>query len=244
MDKNIEDLIKEEFKDRELEVATESFEKLDAKLKEHARKTRTKNFRVMFYAASIIGILFFSQSLLKTDGSNSIETEISNEVFEQENRDQISSAPNENTILEKKIEESDVKSPSRFYKKMEKVEPQQLAPSKGSMQIAATSSAPLKDSIESIPLEGTPLMAFKDTFNYASVPIEVTDEEISALLSAANASIGRKGRDSLIVDAQRMLYELEVEINKPLPEKVMLTVKSGVLTLKEIVKSKDDDNNK
>ena len=73
--------------------------------------------------------------------------------------------------------------------------------------------------------------------------IEITDEELDALLASANQTLLKKGRDSIVINAHSMLYEIEVEINKPLPEKVLLTLKTGATTIKELVKSNDKKNN-
>jgi len=80
----------------------------------------------------------------------------------------------------------------------------------------------------------------KPHFKYSEKLLRVSDSELDALLASSKAQLTALKGDSLKVNALQMLFELEIEINKPLPEKIILTLKSGSKTVKDILNPKNN----
>lgn len=80
----------------------------------------------------------------------------------------------------------------------------------------------------------------KPHFKYSDKLVMISDSELNALLATSKAQLINTRDDSLKVNALQMLFELEIEINKPLPEKIILTLKSGTKTVKDILNPKNN----
>jgi len=68
-----------------------------------------------------------------------------------------------------------------------------------------------------------------------------SEVELDTLLASASSKLGTDNIDSLSVDALQMLNEIEIEINKPLPEKVILSFKSGSKIFIDLVNPKNNN---
>ncbi len=73
MENNIEDLIREDFRKREIQPNTNAFERLHVKLDTKTASKRKKGFRMLGYAASLIGFIFILQYVVKTNAINTKE---------------------------------------------------------------------------------------------------------------------------------------------------------------------------
>ena len=246
MENDKEDLIRDDFRKREIQPNVNAFERLHTKLNTQTANKRKRIIRILAYAASIIGLVFILQFVFKNNSNEQIITTIkikdstdvpidiedtSIEVEQpqfNESIDEVAATKEHHkaiTVKEKIVANSQEKLLSKEleYKVIEK----RLA------------------SIESVNKES---VAFNDTTKKFPLTIsiktkEITDEELDALLAAANQLLAKIDKDSITVNAQSMLYEIEVEINKPLPEKVLLTIKTGATTIKELIKPTNKENN-
>ena len=242
MENNIEDLIRDDFRKREIQPNTNAFERLHAKLDTRTASKRKKGFRMLGYAAGLIGFIFILQYVVKTNRTNT--EEIITNVKIQETIE----IPTDNESTSIAIEQLEDANPT----KLPTIEPSNnkviIKEEIVSNLKKETPSKILETTIskkESVPIQliAKENIAFNDTSKKHLKPTEITDKELDALLIAANQSLSKEGGDSITINARSMLYELEVEINKPLPEKVLLTLKTGVVTIKELVKSNDKENN-
>ncbi len=248
MENNIEDLIRDDFRKREIQPNANAFERLQTKLEMQTANKRKRIIRILAYAASFIGLVFILQSVFKNNDTNNeqiittIKTKDSAKVpIDEENNsiaveqpqfkeqiDEVATAKEHRktiTVKEKIVANSQEKLPSKTlkYKAIEK-------------RLATVESVDEKS------------VAFNDTTKKLPLTIgiktkEITDEELDALLATANQSLTKIDKDSIAINARSMLYEIEVEINKPLPEKVLLTIKTGATTIKELVKPTNKENN-
>ncbi len=242
MENNIEDLIRDDFRKREIQPNANAFERLHAKLDTRTASKRKKGYRMLGYAASLIGFIFILQYVVKTDSTNT--EEIITNVKIQEAIEIPTDNENTSIAIEQLEDPIPTKLPTIKPSNNEVVIKEEIV----SNLKKETPSKILESTIskkESIPIQLVTKenIAFNDTTKKRLKPTEITDKELDALLIAATQSLSKKGGDSIAINARSMLYELEVEINKPLPEKVLLTLKTGVVTIKELVKSNDKENN-
>ena len=240
MENNIEDLIRDNFHKREIQPNANSFERLNAKLEIQATNKRGRIVRVLAYAASFIGLVFMLQSVFKTNDKITNEQIITNvnskdsakvpivreNISITEEQSQFKESIHELPTLKKSRKTIAIKE-SRIANSQEKL------PSKA-LEYETTE----KELVVVEPIDKESII-LNDTSRKRLKTKEITDKELDALLASANRSLSKNSRDSITINARSMLYEIEVEINKPLPEKVLLTFKTGVTTIKELVKSND-----
>ena len=244
MENNIEDLIRDDFHKREIQPNANSFERLNAKLETQATNKRRRIVRVLAYAVSFIGLVFILQSVFKTNDKITNEQIITNvDIIDSVKvpivKENTSIAEEESEIKELIDEVSTIKKSRKTIaiKESRMTNSQEKLPLKALKYETAKKELVVVESIdkESIILNDTSRERLKTK--------EITDEELDALLVAASQSLSKNSRDSIAINARSMLYEIEVEINKPLPEKVLLTLKTGATTIKELVRSNNKENN-
>jgi len=248
MENNIEDLIREDFRKRKIQPNTNAFERLHTKLDKQTANKRKRKIRILAYAASLIGLVFILQSVFNNDTSINkqiitnvkikdstkvpIAIENTSIAVEQsqfnESIDELATTKERRktiVVKEKNVLYSQEKSPSKTleYKAVEK-------------RLIAINPADIKS------------VAFNDTTKKLPLAVgvkakEITNEELDTLLARANQSLTKINKNGIAINAQSMLYEIEVEINKPLPEKVLLTIKTGATAIKELIKPTNKENN-
>jgi len=245
MENNIEEMIRDDFRKREIQPNANSFERLNVKLEVKRSNKRKKIISVLAYAASIIGLVFILKSVFKDNNNIKInEPVITNLKIKDSSNLKIVNSKKESPVILDQVEVSN----SKLKNIKESVKKEVIIENYVTNTPKILPSKDLKPTI--IDKE---LITF-DSLNNANLVIndttgkriklkEITDEELDALLASANQTLVKKGRDSIVINGRSMLYEIEVEINKPLPEKVLLTIKTGATTIKELVKSNDIKNN-
>ena len=247
MENNIEDLIREDFEKREIKPNKDAFDIIDKKVQSYRLKRRSKKVRIVAYAASIIGVVLMLQFMLKPQEKHDHKDVITNTIVNDSAKSQ---TPNAKSNFFIAIEEVDTTIPSKLVHKNEmKFLKEKFE--KHTMTVVFNDTSQKMDSsfmknIKAPKLydstHATAINTTGDTLKKIYKFKEITDAELDALLASAHQSLDKTAGDSLSIDAQKMLYELEVEINKPLPQRILFTVKTGVVTVKEIVKSNTKEN--
>jgi thiol:disulfide interchange protein len=248
MENNIEDLIRDDFREREIQPNTNSFERLSAKLDAQKVKKRKIIIRVLAYAASFIGLIFILQSVFKTNDNTTDKQTITNVKTKDSTETSITE---ENTsIAVEQIQIKESKGEISSIKKSQKrtvTKETLIANSEEELFSKPLEQMANESKVVEVQSIGKDGIILNDTTRKNQVAIrtikEVTDEELDALLASANQSLSKNRRDSITINARSMLYEIEVEINKPLPEKVLLTLKTGATTIKELVRPDNKENN-
>ncbi len=251
MENNIEDLIRDDFHKREIQPNVNSFERLNAKLEAQATNKRRIKVRVFAYAASFIGLIFILQSVFKTNDKTTNEQIITNVNIKDSTQAPIVKENTSIAVEELEFKESiDELSTIKKSRKTIAIKENLIANSHKKLPSKALEYETAEKKLTTIEPIDKKSVAFNDTTKKLTIPIaigmkikEITDEELDVLLAFANQSLIKKGRDSIAINAKSMLYEIEVEINKSLPEKVLLTIKTGATTIKELVKPTTKENN-
>lgn len=235
MENNIEKLIRDDFHKREIQPSANAFDRLEAKLDIQAKNKRKKLIRILSIAASFVGIVIILQFALKTTNTEIITgaKDKDSARFEAPNSQNFSTVASEllDTVSDE-VNIADSKKPINTISVKRKIipviknksQPKMSDPKTVKKELLITKSIDISE------------QALKDAHSKLFVKKEVTDEELDVLLASARQSIQKQIKDSITVNSQRMLYEIEVKINKPLPEKVLLTLKTGATNIKEIVK--------
>jgi hypothetical protein len=238
MKNKIEDLIREDFLKREIQPNANAFERLSEKLEKQAVSKRKKWVRVLAYAASLVGIIFLLKAAFKTgDGTSTDKRTITNV---QPKGSAVAPVDEKATVIAVEEPENTFEDTVEITKTSKVI---LITESKAtSFSKKVTPPAEVKEQKAIVP-QTTTIAIVADTFKLPIDITEVTDAELDALLAAANQTLPKNGGDSISINAKSMLYEIEVEINKPLPEKVMLTLKTSITTVKELVKSTEKENN-
>ena len=244
MENNVEDLIRNDFHKREIQPNANSFERLNAKLEAKTTNKRRSIVRVLAYAASFIGLVFILQSVFKTNDNTTDKQIITNAKTKDSTETPIIEENTSIAVEQLQIKESiDELATTKEHRKTIAIKEKVVTNPQEKVQLKILEHKIIEKElavVESIDKEN---IIFNDTSRKMLKIKEITDEELDALLASANQSLSKKSRDSITINARSMLYEIEVEINKPLPEKVLLTIKTGATTIKELVKSNDKENN-
>ena len=232
MENNIEDIIRKNFRKREIAPSDSSFETLSTNLDTHSKKKRKKLIRFFAYAASIIGLIFSIQFAFQKN------KEDKNQIITNVNIDDSTTvAPLNGAKKLLKIEREEKLVKSNYKKKLLNTTPTQ----KETLLVKLEENFSKNDSV-AIAIEKPQVEQFVDKNQFKDIFFiqDISDAELDALLATARQSLPKNKGDSIVINAKTMLYELEVEINKPLPEKVYLTLKTGASTIKKIVKPSDN----
>ncbi len=235
MENNIEELIRKDFHKREITPSENALEHLNAKLDaQQVKPKRKKLIKFLGYVASIVGLIFILQLVLQEGEVPKTQEEVNTAIG---SKDTTTIPVIEDVVVVKQFEEAYKNNVEKESIKTTKVRKKiEASFQEDSMQDAVKGKvAEVKTSIVQSNHKNTAL--YGDTITVK----EATDAELDALLAEASLTLVREKGDSIVVNSKSMLYEIEVEINKPLPEKVYLTLKTGATTLKELVKT---NNNK
>ncbi len=253
MENNIEDLIRDDFRKREIQPNANSFERLNEKLEAKATNKRKKIVRVFAYAASFIGLVFILQSVFKTNDNATNEQVITNVKIKDSTEMSIIEENTSIAVEQPQINETDELSSIKKPYKTIAIKEKRATNSQEKVQLKILEHKIIEKELAVVETIYKESIILNDTSRILPIPMatgtigmiikEITDEELDALLASANQLLSKKSRDSITINARSMLYEIEVEINKPLPEKVLLTLKTGVTTIKELVRSNDKENN-
>jgi hypothetical protein len=219
MEKDIKKLIVTDFKQRHLTVSQNAFDRLMDKKILSASKRRLRFYKIIAVAA---GVLLFVLAL----------------SFQW----QKSKIPNTTTEIKNQPKSIKGHAPSQNIDKILKKERFLVAESRHHLirqlpvfkivQVAHSNS--VLNQSPKVDVFRNPHLKFVDK------ALRISDSELDALLTSATAQLKDISSDSLKVNALQMLYEIEIEINKPLPEKIIITLKSGSKTLKDIINPKDN----
>ena len=241
MENNIEKLIRDDFHKRKINPSVNALERLNAKLDTKTSVKRNRVVRIFAFAASIAGLIFLLQSVFRTTESN-----ISNEVITNiKHNDSINKQkPNKEYYTPVALESLDTMSIKLTNttiikrKNDNSVQTNFVSVSEEKLKSKINQSTLVEKELPIIVLtEKVEVVALNDTVKPRFKQNTISDEELDALLASAMQSLPKKGSDSIEISAQSMLYEIEVEINQPLPEKIFLTLKTGANTFKTLVKS-------
>lgn len=241
MENNIEKLIRDDFHKRKINPSTNALDRLNAKLDTQTNVKRKKLIRIFAFAASIVGLIFLFQSVFRTTDTNISNEVITNiKLYDSINKqepnkeyytpvaldslDRISNKLTNTTIIKRKNDNS--------------VQIKFVSVSGEKLKSKIKESTLVEKELPIIVLtEKEEIIALNDTVKPRFKPNTISDEELDALLASAMQSLPKKGSDSIEINAQSMLYEIEVEINQPLPEKIFLTLKKGANTVNTLIKS-------
>ncbi len=249
MENNIEDLIRDDFRKREIQPNANAFERLQTKLETQTANKRKRLVSILGYAASFIGLVFILQSVFKTNDNTPNEQIITNVKTKDSTEKSIDKEDTSIAVEQSQFNQSisEVATTKEHHKTITVKEEivadlQEKSPSK------ALGYKAIEKKLTTIESVDKKSVAFNDTPEKLPLTIgiktkEITDEELDALLASANQSLTKIDKDSIAINARSMLYEIEVEINKPLPEKVLLTIKTGATTIKELVRPTNKENN-
>jgi len=216
MQKDIEKLIVSAFTQRTLNPNPQSFSRLKDMMTLQKLKKRSKFYKVLAIAAAFI--IFVFVLAIEMQKPSPIKTNIVN-----------TNGVTNKTIIPKKI----TPKTDLVVVKNRPIVKNLLIKDTSLEHVIINNNIKLKI-VESNFLRSPSKLFVKSNFKFS-------DAEIDSLLAAASSKLGANGIDSLSVDALQMLYEIEIEINKPLPEKVILSFKSGRKTIKEIVNPKNNN---
>jgi len=222
MEKDIEQLIKIEFKNRELNVTPHLFNNLLDKMEVKKSLKRYLNYKYLSIAASVIFVVFIAgvQWFKPHKSIKESVTEIKTHIPLV-----IENYKSKNTINQK------INGAPQFI--VESKKPKKI--NKNLVLNPILDKMKLDNSIQDLKIS-----LKKPHFKYSEKSLIVTDLELESLLTTASSHLKKLSGDSLKVNAHQLLIELEIEINKPLPEKVILTLKSGSKTIKNIFNPKDN----
>ncbi len=221
MKKDIEQLIVKDFKQRHLAVSHNAFDRLMDKKQLFASKRRLTLYKYLAVAATVL-LFIFSLSLIKkpvTSVKDTVTEVNKTPVLIKEKR-----AADSGFKESLNASGSWVDTASRH--KVKHLPVFRISPLSKSDVTMGTSNK--------VDVFRNPHLKFIDK------PLHISDAELNTLLTSATAQLKNKSSDSLKVNALQMLYDIEIEINKPLPEKIILTLKSGSKTLKDIINPKDN----
>ena len=234
MENKIEDLIRDDFRKREIQPNANAFERLQLKLDVQKSKRRKKRMKILAIAASLIGLVFVTRiSFIKPTVPNQKDQIITN----VKPKDAVISPVKKDTgsIAVEEYKESIHISPEIIHQQ------KSITVKESEVAILDEPILPKKEekNFQLATAIAKETIVSNDTFKTPITIKEVTDDELDALLATASQSLSKNKKDSIYINSKTMLYEIEVEINKPMPEKVLLTLK----TVKELVKTNDKENN-
>jgi len=221
MKKDIEQLIIAEFEQRRLTVSQNAFDRLMDKKLLSASKRRLTLYKYLAAAATVL-LFVFSLSLIKKP-----VTSVKDTVTE------VNKTPV--LIKEKRAADSGSKEPLN-----ESGSWADTANRHKVKHLPVFKISPLSKSNLTISTSNKVDVFRNPHLKFIAKPLHISDTELDALLTSATAQLKNKSNDSLKVNALQMLYDIEIEINKPLPEKIILTLKSGSKTIKDIINPKDN----
>jgi len=212
MQKNIEKIISEHFNQRTLKPSSQSFDRLKDLMTLQKLKRRSKFYKVLGLAATFLLFVFVLGIKLQKPYSS---------------KNKVNKTSTSNKIIDaKKITEP---LPKIIIPKTNLTIVKRLPMVKNLIKPNMGFNINNKpDIVKSNFLRAPSKLYIKSN-------IRLSDAELDSLLATASRKINIDGVDSLSIDALQMLYEIEIEINKPLPEKVILSLKSGGKKVKEII---------
>ncbi len=223
MQKDIEKIIIKAFKQRRLKTNPQSFNRLKDMMTLQKLKKRSKFYKVLAIAATFIIFVF----VLGTEMQKPSLTK--NKI--------INANINDRTIKTKKIIKTSPKiiisKTNSVVVKNKPIVKNLILQNKRFSHVMINNNG-MSEIVESNFLRLPSKLFVKSNFKFS-------DTELDSLLATASSKLKTDGMDSLSVDALQMLYEIEIEINKPLPEKIILSFKSGRKTIKEIINPKNNN---
>jgi len=215
MEKDIEQLIITDFRQRQLEVDPRAFDRLIDK-KVLLRSKRNLSFYKIIAVAAAVLLFIFSITFRWSSPQN----------------------PADNTVTDAN------KAPLLLPKKSENKTTMPLVVDKVNEKniqfLPHLEMRQLYWPISNLSVTSQVDLLRKPHFKYSERLLRVSDSELDALLASSKEQLIALKEDSLKVNALQILFELEIEINKPLPEKIILTLKSGSKTVKDILNPKNN----
>lgn len=228
MEKDVEKLIQSEFKDRTINPSAFAFEKLTAKIEKHQHINRNKWLKYVMLAASVVIAVFFITDAFQLFHKKPIEQQIISDIKSDASKPII--IEKENLVADappiKHLQNVAIKTISKHESiaLTQKIDENKMA-------ISVLPIIQPETKLAVINHQNSKPVLFKSN---------VTDAEINQLLNGAQSKMLAIRTDSLSVNALQLLYEIEMEINKPLPEKVILTLQTGSRAIKDLVKTSNN----
>ncbi|KJD32663.1 hypothetical protein PW52_15630 [Tamlana sedimentorum] len=241
-----EEDFKSKLEKRSLQPSANAWEKLSNRLEKEEKQTNKKLYWWLGVAASLVGIALiatqFFSSGVKTD-VETIEIVTQHEDLQLEKIENVITEAAENKIEEPVNKESAIKTP-----KIHKIKPAIL------VELPKTAVAKV-DSIDEIktitPIEPKELLSFEEQkiqTVVAQVKVlnetrEVTEADIDALLKQAQQDIQLNkliNSETGVVDANRLLQDVEAELDQSFRMRVYEAIKDSYITVKTAVAQRNE----
>ncbi len=263
MKNNIENKIKKEFKNREIKPSNNAWEVLNAQLEVTTTKKENKKLKFLAYAAVFIGLLFGLIAFIngnKTTVDKPVVVDRDNKIETPNNNNQITNKSQNSTkkVIETKNEIVATKEPVKV-KNIKK----QIKNSKKKVifNVQKNSQVASNDIIKE---EKQEIISKQNIFKNSQKQITKTelsninsnannesnnkpktvkkklfssDEDIDLLLATALKSDTNKTIKNIKIQTAYLQYSVESEINTPIGNKILKTLKAGVDTVEEYITS-------
>lgn len=228
MEKDVEKLIQLEFENRTINPSDFAFEKLSAKLEAHQHKNRLNWLKYIMLVASVVIAIFFISDAFQFYHKKTIDQQIISNT--KSNTPNPIIIENENVVADAPpIKQSQMESNQMVLQHKPIALTQKIDENKMTIYVLPIIQPETK--LTFVNPQNSKTVRFKN---------QVTDAEINLLLNGAQSKMLANSNDSLSVNALQLLYEIEVELNKPLPEKVILTLQTGSRAIKDLVKTSNN----
>jgi len=221
MQKDIEKIIITTFKQRRLEVNPQSFNRLKDMIALKKIKKRSNIYKILGVAATLVIFVFMIG--IKTQNTDAIKNKITN-------------------INEKSIrKDNQVKSFSKIANNKTDLDIVKDRPIVKNLLFQNKKFNPFKINKTNLFTSTNANLLLLPSKLIIKKNYKFSEVELDTLLASASSKLGTDNIDSLSVDALQMLNEIEIEINKPLPEKVILSFKSGSKIFIDLVNPKNNN---
>lgn len=255
MENNIENNIKKEFQNREITPSNNSWEVLNAKLEVTTSKKENKKWKFLTYAAIFIGLLF---SIVTIFNSNNTEInkstivtidsiKVKNPIKEQLNIKENLIKKEDSKIVKVIVKKPLIKSKKQITKnksyidivyvlKKEKVvlDDKNTNIQNRNNELIAINNNPIKEEQRKIQISENQQ---ETKINNQKKKLFSTDNDIDLML--ANALSNKQSQKIKYVNIQNtyLQYHVENEVNTPIGNKILKTLKAGVDTVEEYISS-------
>ena len=255
-----EDNLKDKLEQRQLQPGEDAWNKLQAQLDAHDTQKNNKGFRWLGIAAGFAGLLlvvaFFFNSGEETNTPQVVDTEqidtTQADTFVTNNEKTVEEATGDETKEEKKEAVKEKTGEKPALKKQMEQEQKKLIPEKTDQAVAdvindtkAPVDTPQAEKVaENLTFEEQKINEVVAQINALKEKQEtVTEEEIDALLDAAQKEISGKkiyNASTKTVDAEALLQDVEDDLERSFRERVFEKLKVGYKNVKTAVAERNN----
>lgn len=263
MDNNIENKIKKEFQDREIKPSKSAWEVLNAQLEVTSTKKENKKLKFLAYAAVFIGLLFGLLIFLngnKVINNKPVIVDVNEDVMIEIPTDRNQTIDESQKIDTKIIEKKNEVVAIQKFKKAKKIDKQIRSPKKKVIprvqhnikvanndikseeirKINEKDNISDQTQITKVELANINSNVINETNNKSKKvkkKLFSSDEDIDLLLANALKSDTNKTIKEIKIQTAYLQYSVESEINTPIGNKILKTLKAGVDTVEEYITS-------